>query len=89
MTIIYLYFILINIYGYMLMKIDKKRAIHHQYRVSEKKLWAVAFLFGAIGLFAGMKSFRRKTKHTSFKYGLPVMSLVEFGFVLYFMIVLS
>jgi len=85
-VILYLYLIIINIYGYVLMKIDKRKAIHHQYRISEKKLWTVAILFGACGLFVGMRNFRHKTKHTVFKYGLPLLSIIEIGFVLYFLI---
>lgn len=65
------------------MMIDKKRAIKHQYRISERTLWITAILFGALGLFIGMKNFRHKTKHASFKYGLPILSVLELGIVLY------
>jgi len=65
------------------MMIDKKRAIKHQYRISERTLWIIAILFGALGLFIGMKNFRHKTKHASFKYGLPILSVLELGIVLY------
>jgi uncharacterized membrane protein YsdA (DUF1294 family) len=63
--------------------IDKKRAIKHQYRISERTLWITAILFGALGLFIGMKNFRHKTKHALFKYGLPILSVLELGIVLY------
>lgn len=66
---------------------DKNRAIKHLYRISEKKLWMIAILFGAIGMYAGMLSFRHKTKHTSFKYGLPILSILEIGIVLNFLFV--
>lgn len=65
------------------MMIDKKRAIKHQYRISERTLWTIAIFFGALGLYIGMKNFRHKTKHTSFKYGLPFLSIIEVGIVLY------
>ncbi|UTI44733.1 DUF1294 domain-containing protein [Niallia sp. RD1] len=65
------------------MMIDKKRAIKHQYRISERTLWITAILFGALGLFIGMKNFRHKTKHALFKYGLPILSVLELGIVLY------
>jgi len=65
------------------MMIDKKRAIKHQYRINERTLWTTAILFGAFGLYIGMKSYRHKTKHASFKYGLPLLSVIEIGIVLY------
>lgn len=77
------YFLFINIIGFFIMKIDKSKAIKHQYRISEKTLWFIAFLFGASGLAIGMNKFRHKTKHTNFKLGLPILSILELGIVLY------
>lgn len=82
-TYLLIYLVVINILGYSLMMIDKKRAIKHQYRISERTLWIAAILFGALGLFIGMKNFRHKTKHALFKYGLPILSVLELGIVLY------
>jgi uncharacterized membrane protein YsdA (DUF1294 family) len=82
-TYVLIYLAVVNIFAYSLMGIDKKRAIKHQYRISEKTLWITAILFGALGLFIGMKKFRHKTKHVSFKYGLPLLTLLEAGIVLY------
>lgn len=78
-----IYLVLINILGFLFMMIDKKRAINHQYRISERTLWTIAILFGALGLYIGMKKFRHKTKHGTFKYGLPFLSILEVGIVLY------
>ena len=57
---------------------DKKRARKHQYRISERTLWLVAFFGGAIGTTAGMQVYRHKTKHTSFKFGFPILAIIEF-----------
>lgn len=78
-----IYLVLINVTGYLFMMIDKKRAIKHQYRISERTLWTIAIFFGALGLYIGMISFRHKTKHVKFKYGLPALTLLELGIVLY------
>lgn len=67
------------------MMIDKKRAIKHQYRISERTLWTIAIFFGALGLYIGMQNFRHKTKHATFKYGLPALTLLELGIVLYWL----
>ena len=57
---------------------DKKRAKRHQYRISERTLWLVAIFGGAIGTTAGMQVYRHKTKHTSFKFGFPILAIIEF-----------
>ena len=37
-AIVYLY-LMMNLFGLLLMKVDKTRAINHKYRISEKNLW--------------------------------------------------
>ncbi|MBS4199930.1 DUF1294 domain-containing protein [Bacillus sp. FJAT-49732] len=71
------YFIIINVFGMQIMKNDKKRAIHHQRRISEKNLWMVALIGGAPGTFIGMKMYRHKTKHFQFKYGFPILAIID------------
>ncbi|WP_080844479.1 DUF1294 domain-containing protein [Cytobacillus gottheilii] len=76
--------IVINIIGFLIMMIDKRRAVNQQYRISEKTLWTVAILFGAAGMTVGMNMFRHKTKHTQFKIGLPLLTIVQLV-ILYFL----
>ncbi|MFD2169872.1 DUF1294 domain-containing protein [Tumebacillus lipolyticus] len=61
-----------NLYGYALMRSDKRQAQRHRERVPEKKLFLVAFLGGGLGVYRGMKQFHHKTKHTSFRILLPL-----------------
>lgn len=82
-------YLLMNMTGYYLMKIDKERARRNKYRISEKNLWLVAVLSGAAGMALGMKTFRHKTRHIQFKWGLPVLALIEAGLFLYFINLLS
>ncbi|MDE3839859.1 DUF1294 domain-containing protein [Bacillus methanolicus] len=79
----------VNIIGLLLMRIDKMRAKHKQYRISENTLWAIAFLGGAIGMTMGMRIYRHKTKHLSFKLGFPVLALLQGIFIVYFLALLS
>jgi uncharacterized membrane protein YsdA (DUF1294 family) len=72
-----------NLAGFFIMGMDKKRAKNNHYRISEKTLLNVAFLGGAIGATAGMKHFRHKTKHAQFKYGLPLLAIIEIGIFTY------
>jgi uncharacterized membrane protein YsdA (DUF1294 family) len=73
-----------NIIGMIVMKVDKNRAIKHQYRISEKTLWLIALFGGAVGTTAGMQLYRHKTKHLSFKFGFPILALAEIILLGYF-----
>jgi uncharacterized membrane protein YsdA (DUF1294 family) len=71
------YFILINLTLLLVMKLDKNRAQHNRYRISEKTLWILALAGGAIGGTAGMQLFRHKTKHKAFVAGFPLLAIVD------------
>jgi uncharacterized membrane protein YsdA (DUF1294 family) len=70
-------FSIMNFTGLWLMKMDKQKAVKHQYRIKESTLWTVALLGGAIGSTLGMNLYRHKTKHFSFKYGFPLLSIIQ------------
>ncbi|MBT2681914.1 DUF1294 domain-containing protein [Bacillus sp. ISL-35] len=78
-----------NLAGFLIMSIDKKRAKNNDYRISERTLWNIALLGGAIGATAGMNHFRHKTKHAQFKYGLPVLAVLEIGIIIYLFMLLA
>lgn len=88
MTVV-VYFILINIIAYMTMGVDKKRARNHEYRISEKTLWLLAIIGGGTGAFLGMKQFRHKTKHTTFRYGFPLLMVIDLFLLVYYLVNLS
>ncbi len=58
------------------MGIDKQFARAKKKRIPEKTLWKIAWFGGAIGMWIGMLVFRHKTKHLSFKLGLPSLSII-------------
>lgn len=72
-----IYAILINIIGLLLMKTDKKRARQRKWRISEATIWTISFIGGSLGALIGMFSFRHKTKHLSFRVGLPLLVLAQ------------
>ncbi|MFJ8264485.1 DUF1294 domain-containing protein [Peribacillus asahii] len=74
-----MYMIFINILAFTIMGIDKKKARNGEYRISERTLWIVAVIGGGTGAYLGMKQFRHKTKHASFKWGLPVLMVIQLG----------
>ena len=76
-TILIAYFILINLMGFSLMGIDKRKARQEKWRVQEKTLWTVAWIGGALGNWLGMSYFRHKTKHKSFTVGTPAIMVLH------------
>lgn len=81
-----IYYLIMNVIGLLIMKIDKNRAIRHEYRISEKTLWIIAWLGGAVGTTLGMQMFRHKTKHLSFKAGFPLLAVIDLILVFYLLL---
>ena len=78
-----IYFIIINIIGYVIMGIDKKRAIRGAFRISEASLFMVSLLGGSLGSILGMQHFRHKTRHWYFKYGMPAILMLQILLLFY------
>lgn len=81
-----IYIILINMAGLLLMKIDKNRARQRKWRISEATLWMISIIGGSLGTLIGMFLFRHKTKHLSFRIGLPLLVLAQGLGVIYVII---
>ena len=77
-----IYYIAINLVGYFVMWLDKKKAKAHRYRISEKQLWLIAICFGACGMSVGMWQFRHKSRTWYFQYGLPLLTIIQWGILL-------
>ena len=72
-----IYLLGINLAGFIIMGVDKKRAIRGAWRISEASLFFTALLGGSLGCILGMQHFRHKTKHWYFKYGMPAILVVQ------------
>ncbi|MGM9972595.1 MAG: DUF1294 domain-containing protein [Clostridiaceae bacterium] len=79
-----IYIAIINLYGFLIMYLDKKRSIKGQWRIPESRFFVVAILLGSLGTLLGMKLFHHKTKHWYFKYGIPAIMVVQIA--LYFLL---
>ena len=77
MKIIWVYLIIVNIIGFFIMGIDKAKAKAGAWRIPEKTLLGIALIGGGAGVWCGMEMFHHKTKHWYFKYGVPMICLVE------------
>ena len=52
--------------GLLAMGVDKSRAIHQEWRISEKTLFVVALAGGFLGVATGMELFHHKTSKLAF-----------------------
>jgi len=84
---IILYFIIINLFGFFMMWLDKRKAKKGSWRIPEKTLFIVTALGGGIGTIAGMYTFRHKTQKLAFIIGLPVITILEVITIIYFVII--
>lgn len=78
-----IYLIVINLIGFFAMGIDKIKAQRGSWRIPEKTLFLITFLFGGIGTMAGMYIFRHKTKKLYFTIGFPTILILEIGISVY------
>ncbi len=72
------FYALMTIVTFVLYGVDKAKAKKGKWRIPEKTLLLFAACFGGLGAFLGMKIFRHKTKHTSFKIIVPVSMIIQF-----------
>ena len=74
---IIIYLLIINAITFMAMLIDKRKAEKGKWRISETALFTLALLGGSIGGMIGMYKFRHKTQKARFKYGFPIILVLE------------
>lgn len=72
-----LYLVIINLYGFIVMGVDKWKSSRKKWRVPEKSIFLTAFIGGALGVFLGMKKFHHKTLHNKFKFGIPALLVLN------------
>lgn len=68
---------IVNVIGFMIMGVDKYKAKHHSYRISEKMLFGISLIGGSLGTWLGMYIFHHKTKHWYFVLGIPLIAIVQ------------
>ncbi|MCI6973372.1 MAG: DUF1294 domain-containing protein [Clostridia bacterium] len=84
MDAVTIYFLAINIVLFVVMGVDKYRAIRRRWRIPEATLFILALVGGACGGTVGMYSFRHKTKHWYFAVFFPLLALAQLA--LYFFV---
>ena len=79
--IVLVYLVVITVVTFLVYGIDKWRAIHGRWRISEATLLLLAILGGSIGALLGMQIWRHKTHHKKFKYGVPLILIIQIIFM--------
>ena len=72
-----IYLAAINLVGFGSMGLDKRRAKRGKWRIPEARLFLYAILGGSVGSVAGMWIFHHKTRHWYFKYGMPLILVLQ------------
>ena len=83
MNIILGYLLAINIATFFLYGIDKYKAKKGRWRISEATLLLMAVVGGSIGAWTGMRLWHHKTMHKKFKYGIPVIIILQGALAVY------
>ena len=83
---IIIYFIFINLFGFFIMWLDKRKAEKGRWRIPEKFLFIVTALGGGIGTIAGMYTFRHKTQKLNFVVVIPFITILEIILIIWLII---
>lgn len=78
-----LYLVAINVVTFFIYGIDKWKAKRSTWRITETSLLLLALLGGSIGAWLGMKAWHHKTLHKKFKYGIPLIFIIQLAVVMW------
>ncbi|WP_245583039.1 DUF1294 domain-containing protein [Paenibacillus daejeonensis] len=79
--------LLFSLVGLAVMRYDKRQAGRPgKRRIPEKRLFLLAFAGGASGIWWAMYTYRHKTKHPSFRIGIPILTIVHASVILFVLI---
>lgn len=77
------YLLVINTSAVVVYGWDKLSAKQGWQRIPEKILLLLAVLGGSIGAIAAMALFRHKTLHLKFRYGVPMILILQIAGIIY------
>lgn len=75
--LILLYLLCLNLLTFLVFGIDKWKAQHGRWRISEASLLTLAVIGGSLGAWLGMKTFHHKTLHRKFALGVPLILVLQ------------
>ena len=84
MGIYILYYLIgINAIAFVVYGIDKLKAKKGKWRIPESTLLLLAIIGGSIGAWLGIKVWHHKTLHKKFKYGIPLIVIIQIAIAIY------
>ena len=78
-----IYLAVINVVTFFMYGIDKWKAKKSKWRIRETALLGLAVLGGSIGAWLGMKVWHHKTLHRKFRYGVPLIIIVQIALLIF------
>ena len=84
--ILIIYLVTINVATFFVYGIDKWKAKQSMWRVRETALISLAILGGSIGAWLGMRAWHHKTRHKKFRYGIPLIIIIQVAAVVWIML---
>lgn len=82
-TIIASSLLVLNALTFAVYGIDKWKARHNKWRLPEATLLLLAVAGGSVGAWLGMKAWHHKTMHKKFKYGVPLIFILQVVLLVY------
>lgn len=75
--------IVLNIFGFILVSLDKFKAKNKLWRIPERSFFLLSILGGSIGVYIGLFIFHHKTRNWYFMTLIPIIILAQTIFVYY------
>lgn len=73
-----IYLIIISLVAVIVTIVDKYKAAHHMWRISEPALLVISALGGGVAMYITMLVVRHKTRKLKFMLGIPLIVVIEF-----------
>lgn len=78
MVLIAFYIVLaVNLVTFLAYGLDKFKAKRESWRIPESTLFLLSFFCGSVGALLGMVVFNHKTSKKLFRYGVPVLYILQ------------
>lgn len=79
--LLWVYLGAINVAGFILPAIDKRRAKKDKWRIRESTLFLISLMGGSIAMYLSMRLFHHKTQHKRFMIGIPIIIVLQAALV--------
>ncbi|MDR0920919.1 MAG: DUF1294 domain-containing protein [Lactobacillales bacterium] len=78
------YLIIVNVYLFVLMFVDKQRAVQHKWRIPESQLLILGIIGGGLGGLLAQRLFHHKTRKVYFTVCFLIGIVVLFTLIYFF-----